>query len=129
MVSADWLLIPIQFQLHALEGLGHLLRVVRDIRKNIHSNLKIAGILFTMCDDPEVIRKSFSTGNSRRFKENILSTVIPWDPLLRESSNFTKPLVLHDILSRGARTHLDLAREIIRLLKPGREMVDKKVNE
>ena len=129
MVSADWLLIPLQFQVHAFEGLSHLLHIVQNVRRTIHSNLKISGILFTMCDEPEIIRKSITTGALKQFKENIFSTIIQWDDLFRDASNLTKPLVLHDIMSRGAQAYLKLAKEIIHLLKPGRTMVDKKINE
>ena len=129
VAAADWLIIPLQFHLHAFESLGHLLRTVRQIQKKIHANLRIAGILFTMCPEPDAFQKDIIDRLLNRFKENIFQTIIPWDDRLRDTENHAIPLVLRDLTSGAAQAHLSLALEIMDLLKPGGEFVDKRINK
>jgi len=117
MAAADRLIIPLQFHLHAFESLGHLLRVVRQVQKRTRSDLKIAGILFTMCDEPSAIQKDIFDRILTHFKANIFSTIIPWDHQLRDTANHAKPLVLHDITSKASRAHLSLTLEVMDLFK------------
>jgi len=128
MAAADWLIIPLQFHLHAFENLGHLLQMIRQIQKKIHSNLRIAGILFTMCETADVFQRDILNGLHTRFKENIFTTIIPWDHQFRDTVNHSTPLILHDITSRAAQAYLQLAVEIMSLFKPGREFVHTRIN-
>jgi chromosome partitioning protein len=113
--SADWLLVPFQFQIHSLEGLSQLLGVVHEIQKKINSDLKIAGILLTMYEESN---SSISEDALNGIRDKIFSTIIPWDRMLRNSANFAKPLALYDIQARGAKAYLELAKEITELLEP-----------
>lgn len=113
IVAAEWLIIPLQYQIYALEGLGQLLFVVRRIQKKWNANLKIAGILFTMYDNNSGTGTHSGKNCTENFKNKIFSTTIPWDNLLRFSPDLVKPLVLHDIMSKGARAYINLASEII----------------
>jgi chromosome partitioning protein len=115
IVTAEWLIIPLQYQIYALEGLGQLLFVVQGIQKKWNPNLKIAGILFTMCDNSDGAGIHLAENSSESFRNKIFSTTIPWDNLLRFSSDLVKPLVLHDIMSKGAKAYLDLATEVVNL--------------
>ncbi len=115
IVAAEWLIIPLQYQIYALEGLGQLLYVVQGIQKKWNADLKIAGILFTMCDNNNSAGTGFAGNGSDSFKNKIFSTTIPWDKLLRFSSDLVKPLALHDIMSKGAKAYLDLAFEVMNL--------------
>jgi chromosome partitioning protein len=118
MAAADRLIIPLQFHLHAFESLGHLLKVVRQVQKKTRSDLKVAGILFTMCQEPSVIQKDVFNRILTHFKANIFSTTIPWDNKLRDTANHAKPLILQDIASKASRAHLDFALEVMNLFKP-----------
>ena len=113
MICADWLLIPVQCQIYALEGMGQLLAIAGSLKKKQNPSLSIAGVLFTMCPDAaegQLICPEEIVGT---FHKNLFHTTIPWDRLLRESSDYGRPLVLHDITSRGARAYLELAMELV----------------
>ncbi|MBN1930595.1 MAG: ParA family protein [Desulfobacterales bacterium] len=118
LAASEWLLIPLQYQIYALEGLGRLLNRVQQVRKTLNANLKIGGILFTMCDEnvEHLLAQSIKT-NSSNLKNNIFTTTIPYDGILRASSDFVKPIVLYDIKSKGAKAYLDLAIEIMNMLE------------
>ena len=120
IIAADWLVIPLQFQVYAIEGLGQLLTVIREIRKKKRPDLRVAGVLFTMWDSTK--NETFHPHDSklRGFNTHVFSTIIPWDKTLRDASNYPKPLAHRDITSRGAKVHLDLAKEIMDLLKQRR---------
>jgi chromosome partitioning protein len=122
--SADWLLIPSQLQINSLEGLGQLLKVVHDIREKINNNLKIAGILLTMYEET---KSALPYGCLSGIKDKLFSAIIPWDRNLRDSANYAKPLALYDIQSRGAKAHLDLAKELIEVLKIGKKPAEKNI--
>jgi len=117
IVSADWLLIPMQCQMFTLEGLGQLLSIAREIKARHNPGLRIAGVLFTMCEK----RRNGGTVCTDRilsnFADNIFRSTIPWDRLLRESSDFGKPLVLHDITATGAAAYLNLTLELVRFFE------------
>ena len=115
--AADWLIIPFQFQIHNLEGLGQLLIIASKIRKTVNSHLKIAGILLTMCDSQSLSMEHFPPSSLKNIEKKIFKTHIPRDFRLQNSANSPKPLVLYDINSKGARAYLDLAKEILQFLK------------
>ncbi|MDD2316571.1 MAG: AAA family ATPase [Desulfobacterales bacterium] len=117
LTAASWLIIPLQCQLYALEGLGQLLAVVRKVREEFNRELKIAGVLLTMCENKSARPDPIMSQISDRFQKKIFRTTIPRDSLIRDSSNFSKPLALHDILARGAEAYMDLADELIRLFQ------------
>jgi chromosome partitioning protein len=113
MICADWLLIPVQCQIYALEGMGQLLSVAGALQKEHNPALSIAGVLFTMCPDAAEGQITCPEKILGTFRKNLFHTTIPWDRLLRESSDFGRPLVLHDITARGARAYLKLAMELV----------------
>ncbi len=117
LTAASWLIIPLQCQLYALEGLGQLLAVVHEVRKELNRELKIAGVLLTMCERKSAEPDPIVTRISDKFQKKIFNTTIPRDSLIRDSSNFSKPLALHDILARGTAAYLDLADELIQLFQ------------
>ena len=119
IIAADWLVIPLQFQVYAIEGLGQLLTVIREIRKKKRPDLRVAGVLFTMHDTENKIILQHDS-KLRGFSTHVFSTIIPWDKTLRDASNYPKPLALRDIISRGAQVHLDFAKEMMNLLKQRR---------
>jgi len=120
IIAADWLVIPLQFQVYAIEGLDQLLMVIKEIRKKKRPDLRVAGVLFTMHDNAENKIILQHDNKLRGFGTHVFSTIIPWDKTLRDASNYSKPLVLRDITSRGAQVHLDFAKEMMNLLKQRR---------
>ncbi|HIJ54854.1 MAG TPA: ParA family protein [Deltaproteobacteria bacterium] len=120
IIAADWLVIPLQFQVYGIEGLGQLLTVIREIRKKKRPDLRVAGVLFTMQDNADIEIIHQHNNKLRGFNTHVFSTIIPWDKTLRDASNYPKPLALRDIASRGAQAHLDFAKELIALLKQRR---------
>ncbi len=119
MVCSDWLVIPVQCQIYTLEGMSQLLALAGRLQQENNPNLGVAGILFTMCpagtgaQDDGCAEKMLAS-----FRDNLFHTTIPWDGLLRESSDFGRPLVLHDIKARGARAYLKLAMELVHFFEP-----------
>ena len=120
IIAADWLVIPLQFQVYAIEGLGQFLTVIREIRKKKRPDLRVAGVLLTMWDKTK--NETIHPHDSKLggFNTHVFSTIIPWDKTLRDASNYPKPLALRDITSRGVQVYLDLAKEIMGLLKQRR---------
>ena len=123
ITSADWLLIPMQCQMFTLEGLGQLLAIAREIKARHNPGLRIAGVLFTMCEKRGTGAAVCTDKVLDSFTNNIFRSTIPWDRLLRESSDFGKPLVLHDIAAEGAKAYLNLTLELIRFFENRRSSV------
>lgn len=122
LTAASWLIIPLQCQLYALEGLGQLLAVVREVRKELNRKLKIAGVLLTMCERKSAEPDPIVARISDKFQKKIFNTTIPLDSLIRDSSNFSKPLALHDILARGTAAYMNLADELIQFFRNGNSL-------
>ena len=111
--AADYLLIPLQCEFYALEGMEHLLKTVRIVKKHFNPGLKIAGVFLTMFEMGE--KYSGRIGNAARnhFKNMVFKTVIPRSMQLRESPVHGKPLLLKDISSIAAQSYLQLANELM----------------
>jgi chromosome partitioning protein len=117
MICADWLLIPVQCQIYTLEGMGQLLAMAGALQKEYNPSLGIAGVLFTMCTENGDGQSVCSEKILGTFRKNLFHATIPWDGLLRESSDFGRPLIFHDITARGARAYLELAMELVRFFE------------
>ncbi len=111
--AADTLLIPLQCEFYALEGIDHLLKTVQILKKHFNPGIKISGILLTMCEMGENISRKISNAARSHFKNMVFKTVIPRSIHLRESAIHGKPLLLKDICSDGARSYLQLAKEVM----------------
>ena len=117
MVCADWLMIPVQCQIFTLEGMSQLLQLAATLQKEHNPALGIAGVLFTMCPSGAEGKDVCAEEMLASFRDNLFRTTIPWDELLRESSDFGRPLVLHDITALGARAYLKLAMELVQFFE------------
>ncbi len=111
--AADAVLIPIQCEFYALEGLSQLLNTVRLVQRNLNPRLQIDGVLLTMFDQRLNLSKQVAEEAKEYFGSRVYKTVIPRNVRLAEAPSFGKPIVLYDILSAGAQSYLALAREII----------------
>lgn len=113
LTAADTLLIPVQCEYYALEGLGQLLGTVQLVQTTLNPDLEIEGVLLTMFDKRLNLASQVVEETINYFGDKVYSTVIPRNVRLSESPSFGKPILLYDIQSRGAESYLQLAREVI----------------
>ena len=113
LVAADSVLIPIQCEYYALEGLGMLLETVQRIRRGINPDLSVEGILLTMHDGRTLLSQQVAREIQGHLGERVLKTVIPRNVRLGEAPSFGKPIILYDVRSRGAEAYLNLTKEVI----------------
>lgn len=113
LCAADSVLIPVQCEYYALEGLTQLTNTVRLVKDNLNPNLKIEGVLLTMADYRTNLTKEVIQEARNYFKEKVYTTVIPRNIRLTEAPSFGKPVVLYDKESLGAQKYEELTREIL----------------
>src|SRR5690606_32084922 len=113
LAAADTVLIPIQCEFYALEGLSQLLNTVRLVQQNLNPKLQIEGVLLTMYDQRLNLSRQVADEAKEYFGSRVFQSVIPRNVRLAEAPSFGKPIVLYDILSAGAQSDLTLANEII----------------
>jgi chromosome partitioning protein len=113
LVAADSVLIPIQCEFFALEGISQLLDTVERIRESFHHPLKIEGVLLTMFDDRTNLTRQVAADLREFFSDEVFKTVIPRSVRLAEAPSYGKPILAYDIRSRGAESYIRLAKEIL----------------
>ncbi len=113
LAAADSVLIPIQCEYYALEGLGHLLSAVKLVQRNLNPGLEIEGILLTMQDSRLNLSQQVETEARKFLKEKVYRTVIPRNVRLSEAPSFGKPIMLYDVLCQGAKNYQELAKEVM----------------
>lgn len=113
LVASDSVLIPIQCEYFALEGLSDLMATVQHIRETLNPPLRIEGVLLTMYDDRLNLSAQIRQNVSAHLGSRLLQTHIPRNIRLAESPSFGKPIVLYDARSKGANSYLKLAQEIL----------------
>lgn len=111
--AADSLLIPLQCEFYALEGMEHFLKAVQILKKHCNPGVKISGLLLTMFDRKENISRLIGDEIRNHFKHMVFNTVIPRSVQIREAAVYGKPLLLKNISSAGAQSYLKLAKELI----------------
>ena len=112
-VAADEILIPLQCEYYAMEGLVKLLNTIESVKRAYNHNLKIMGILLTMYDGRLILSRQIEKEVRAYFKDKVLNTKIPRSVKLAEAPSFGKTIFQYDIKSKGAETYLSLAMEII----------------
>ncbi|MFZ7128194.1 MAG: ParA family protein [Desulfobacterales bacterium] len=113
MTAADCMLIPLQCEFYALEGLSQLIRTIERIRGSVNPGLVIGGILLTMFDRRTNLSFQVAEDAERFFKNLVFKTLIPRNIRLGEAPSFGQPILLYDANSVGARSYFDLARELM----------------
>jgi chromosome partitioning protein len=113
LVAADSVLIPIQCEFYALEGLSQLLNTVRLVQRAMNPNLTIEGVLLTMFDRRLNLSKQVAADAREYFGSKVFKTAIPRNVRLAEAPSFGEPIVQYDVLSAGAQSYLSLAKEIL----------------
>jgi chromosome partitioning protein len=119
LVAADSVLIPIQCEYFALEGLTDLFETLARVRRAYNPMLSIQGILLTMFDERTNLSAQVRDELKNHFPNQMLQTVIPRNVRLAEAPSFGKPILIYDIKSRGAESYIKLAREILNHEKKG----------
>lgn len=113
LTAADSILIPIQCEYYALEGVSKLLNTIELIKKSLNTGLHIEGVVLTMFDSRTTLSQQVSEEIKKHFKEKVYTTVIPRNVRLSEAPSYGKPVILYDIKSTGAEAYLSLAREVV----------------
>ena len=113
LVAADYLIIPLQCEYFALEGLGYLLNTVKLVKARLNPQLALGGILLTMFDPRNLLSHKVSEDVRNHFGDKVFKTVIPRNVRLSESPSHGLPIILYDIKSRGALAYMEMAQEII----------------
>jgi len=113
LTAAHSVIIPLQCEYYALEGLGQLLKTIRLIKQSLNPKLEIEGILLTMFDGRNSLAHQVAQEVRNHFKGKVFRTIIPRNIRLSEAPSYGKPVLLYDIHSKGAESYLNLAREIM----------------
>ncbi len=114
LTAADGVLIPIQCEYYALEGISQLLNTVRLVQQNFNPALQIDGVLLTMYDARLNLSKQVVAEAKEYFGAKVFRTVIPRNVRLAEAPSFGKPILLYDVQSVGAKSYLSVAQELIK---------------
>jgi len=113
LTAAHSVLIPIQCEYYAMEGLGQLMNTINLVKQNLNPALAIEGILLTMYDGRLNLSRQVSEEVRRHFDTRVYETVIHRNVRLSEAPSFGKPIILYDILSTGAENYLSLTKEVL----------------
>jgi chromosome partitioning protein len=114
LTAADGILVPIQCEYYALEGLGQLINTVRLVQNNLNQDLDIEGVLLTMYDARTNLSQQVIEEVVSYFKDRVYKTIIPRNVRLSEAPSFGQPITLYDSSSKGAQAYRELAKEVIK---------------
>jgi len=117
MIAADYLLLPVQTEFYALEGVAQLLESMALIRKAMNPQLKLLGVLATMYDRRTALSAQVLVEVRKYFKDKVFRTVIPRNVRLAEAPSHGVPIGMYDRFSKGARSYRDLAKEVMERAK------------
>lgn len=116
LVAADSVVVPVQCEYFALEGLGKLLNTIKIVQSNLNPELEIEGILLTMFDGRTNLSNQVVDEVRSHFQELVFKTIIHRNVKLSEAPSFGKPILFHDATSKGAINYMNLAKEILQKL-------------
>ena len=114
LTAADAVLIPIQCEYYALEGLSQLLNTIKLVQQNFNADLAIKGVLLTMYDARLNLSKQVASEAREYFGGQVFNTIVPRNVRIAEAPSFGKPILLYDVQSVGAKSYLALAQEFLR---------------
>ena len=113
LTAAHSVIIPIQCEYYALEGLGQLMNTIKLVQKHLNPSLEIEGVLLTMYDGRLNLSRQVSDEVRKHFENKVYATVITRNVRLSEAPSFGKPIILYDILSTGAENYMALTKEVL----------------
>lgn len=114
LTAASHLLIPVQAEYYALEGLGQLLSVVQRVRGGLNQHLELLGVLVTMYDSRNGLSEQVYAELQRHFQDKLFKTIIPRNVRVAEAPSYGKPISEHDKWSKGARAYKQLSKEVMK---------------
>jgi len=114
LTAADNLIIPVQAEYYALEGLSQLLDITQRVRKGLNKNLELMGVVVTMYDGRNSLSEQVHNELKKHFGDKLFKTIIPRNVRLAEAPSFGRPISEHDKWSKGARAYKQLTKEILR---------------
>jgi chromosome partitioning protein len=114
LTAADAVIIPIQCEYYALEGISQLLNTIRVVQQNFNPDFQIEGVLLTMYDNRLNLSRQVVTEAKEYFGAKVFRTVIPRNVRLAEAPSFGKPILLYDVQSVGAKSYLAVAQELMK---------------
>lgn len=120
LTAADSVLIPVQAEYYALEGLSQLLQVMQHVQVSLNPDLELLGVVITMFDKRNSLAEQVQGEVSKHFGDKLLKTVIPRNVRLAEAPSYGKPISDHDKWSKGARAYKSLAKEVDNKVKGGK---------
>jgi len=118
LVAADSVLVPVQCEYYALEGLGQLLNTINIVKKNLNPKLEIEGVLMTMYDSRLRLSNQIIDEVKKHFGDKVFSTVISRNVRLSEAPSYGKPVLLYEAVSSGAKNYMELAKEFLQRQHP-----------
>jgi len=113
LAAADRLLVPLQCEYFALEGISELMTTLKRVKRALNTRLEVLGVLLTMVDERTNLAQQVAAEIRQHFKEQVFRAQIPRSVRLGEAPSFGKPILLYDIRSKGAEAYLALARELM----------------
>lgn len=113
LVAADSVLVPMQAEYFALEGVSELLDTIERLRQSFNPSLQIEGVVLTMYDDRTILAQQVTQELKKYFGDKLLDTIIPRNIRLAEAPSYGKPVLLYDVRSRGAESYIRLAKELM----------------
>jgi len=113
LTAADTVLIPVQCEYYALEGLSQLINTIRLVQKHLNTSLKLEGVVLTMLDARTNLGIQVIQEVKKYFRERVYQTIIPRNVRLSEAPSHGKPIILYDTKSRGAEVYLEFAKEVL----------------
>jgi chromosome partitioning protein len=114
LVASDAVVVPLQCEFYALEGLSHLVKTIERVRKSFNPDLDIHGVVLTMFDARNNLSGMVASDVRKHFGDKVYETVIPRNVRLSEAPSFGLPAIVYDMKSPGAQAYIHLAREVIR---------------
>lgn len=117
LVAANSVIVPLQCEYYALEGLSYLLNSIQKIKKNFNSGLELFGVVLTMFDKRSGLCAQVASDVRSHLKNKVFKTVIPRNVRVSEAPSHGKPVLLYDVNSAGAQAYMELAREILQFEK------------
>jgi chromosome partitioning protein len=114
LTAADSLLVPLQCEYYALEGLSHLLKTLSAVRRSLNPSIQLSGILLTMYDARNNLSLQVEQEVRDHFQDLVFRSVIPRNVRLSEAPSYGMPILLYDIRSKGAQSYLSLAQEFLK---------------
>ncbi len=113
LAAADAVVVPLQCEFFALEGLSQLLRTIEQVRASLNPGLQVQGVVLTMFDRRNSLSSQVASDVRTHLKDKVYETMIPRNVRVSEAPSFGKPVLIYDLACSGSRAYLDLAREVI----------------